>query len=134
MDIAPLTAAASTRNEALRHLDEIYSIEMSHKDTTRARIERCKRIMGIDALRDITFTRLEALSDELSLGFQSRISRQQIWLTLVFGVLGVGGLAVAFETFAFSAPHDWAARAVAAAPPLALMLLTYLMLSRLTRR
>lgn len=134
VDAAPLTAAASTRNKALRQLDEIYSIEMSHKDTTRARIERCKRIMGIDALRDVTFTRLEALSDYLSLGFQSRIARQQIWLTLVFGVLGVGGLAIAFETFAFAPPGDWGDRAIVMIPPLALMLLTYMMLLRLTRR
>ncbi len=85
-------SCAELKNQAIKDLDLYYNIDISHKDTTRIRIEKCKEILHINYLYDISLAKLEALSSKLSSEYQHEIIRRELLLIIFFGVFSIGSL------------------------------------------
>lgn len=88
-----LQSISTLREQMTRDLFEFYNLDISQKDTTRYRIELCKKVLGIDYLHDITIRKFDAITQRLSVQYQRRSVAVQILLTEIFGALGAGLLA-----------------------------------------
>lgn len=86
----PLTPTEITkmRHRLFTNLDSYCNIDISHKDTTKKRIEKCKKIFSIDEMYKSIVDRYDLLSNKQLANYSLCIERQQKLLTLVFGFFG----------------------------------------------
>jgi hypothetical protein len=85
--MAPIQLNA-LREELFANLDKYCNLEVSHKDTTRWRIEKYKEIFRVDTLYERVVERFELLGEKMGAIHASIVQGQQSILTLVFGFFG----------------------------------------------
>jgi hypothetical protein len=85
--VSPLQLSA-VREELFSTLDKYCNLEVSHKDTTRWRIERYKEFFRVDALYFRVLERFELLGDKMATVHTAVVREQQATMTLVFGFFG----------------------------------------------
>lgn len=117
------------------NIDKYCNIEVSHKDTTRRRMEQFKQIFHIDSVYSSLVDRFDLLSSRLAAKNSLGIERQQILLTLVFGFFGaLNVLYRLFTEVAATTKRGWyMQRASAVAGSFAIALLLW-MVARAVRR
>ena len=76
------------RQTLFANMDKYCNIEISHKDTTRRRIEQLKEIFRIDSAYASVVDRFDLLGSRMAARNSHGVERQQILLTLVFGFFG----------------------------------------------
>jgi|GEM_PF-5621393 hypothetical protein len=79
---------SSLRHRLFMDLDKYCNIEVSHKDTTRRRVEKLKGIFAIDSMYNGVVDRFDLLSGRLASRHAYELHIQQVLLTLVFGFFG----------------------------------------------
>lgn len=84
------TKLSPTQLSVLRHrlflnLDKYCNIDVSHKDTTRKRVEQLKDVFQVPSMYTGVVDRFELLSNKLSSLHSRAMETQQTLLTLVFG-------------------------------------------------
>jgi len=87
-----ISILSELRDDVIRKIDKFYNINISHKDTTIARMEKGKNILNINYIYKATMNKFHSLDRRLDSLYQASSHRQKIWLTALLGVFGVGSL------------------------------------------
>lgn len=82
------TKLSKIRQKLFIDIDKYCNINVSHKDTTRRRLESLKSRFQVDEMYEGLVARLDLVSTKLSTAHSASVERQQLLLTLVFAFFG----------------------------------------------
>lgn len=97
-----IISIADFKDKTITDLDTYFNINISHKDTTRKRIEKCKEILHINYLHNIAIAKFDSLSSRLNSLYQSEIIRRELLLIIFFGIFSVGTLAFSIFSWIYN--------------------------------
>jgi fluoride ion exporter CrcB/FEX len=97
------------KDQIFTTIDKYFNVNLSHNDQTLRRIEKFKKIFRVDDIYKNVTDRLEILSIKISNENSAIMEKQQVVLTIIYGLFGSMSVIYTFlqRLFKYSQIDDW---------------------------